>query len=269
MVKANETKEQRETRVLGSLCRVLSSAQSLNWTVDDYPDRKRTGASACDAILVRDGTRVAVEIEIVESYAAQKEDDARSHEVLFPAEVALRAAFPDLDITVMIPTKSVPTGIRWHKLRENLSRGLIAAISGRPDDFTDEVILDGVPFKVWIAKHKARGEPLCNIVRWAPKNDLCEIVKARLDHAATQLVQYKADGLETMVLLDSDDIALAYPFDFLACIAWVKHSPHVDAVYIVQSYYKPEKVYPARIGHRIFPEILPEFLHLMSMQSLQ
>ncbi len=140
-----EAKEKRETRVLETFCSVSSTAGNERWTIDDYPDRKRTGTSACDAILLRNGAKVAVEIEIVEAVFGRKEDDARFLEVVYPAEQALRTAFPDLDVTVVVPFRAIPTGVKWSRITQELSKGLLATISAKPDDFVGELELAGIP----------------------------------------------------------------------------------------------------------------------------
>lgn len=264
---AAEGKEDRETRVLEAFCKVSSRARNESWTIADYPDRRRTGSSACDAILLRDTAKVAVEIEIVEAIFGRKEDDARFLEVVQPAEEALRTAFPDFDVTVVVPFHAIPAGVKWSRITLDLSKGLLASIAAKPDDFIGELKLPGIPFEVWVVKHRPWGSPLQNIVRWAPRDQLCDVVQVRLDHAADQLAPYKKAGLETVILLDSDDIALTSPTDFLACVAWSRPSNDVDVIYLVLSQYRPEQVYPLRIGGQVFPEIFPDFARFMNIQS--
>jgi hypothetical protein len=127
-----ETKEQREDRVIGALCAVIEKVEGHPVRVTSYPDRLRTGESACDAIIDRGGKRVAVELEIVESFTGQMEDDARFRKVVAPVESALAKAFPKEEIAVVVPIRAIPTGIRWSKVTRDFSDGLIESFLACP-----------------------------------------------------------------------------------------------------------------------------------------
>jgi len=182
-----ETKEQREDRVIGALCSVMEKVEGHRVRVISNPDRANRGRPGCDAILSRGNRQCAVEHEIVESFRGQKEDDARFREVILPVESALASAFPEDDVSVVVPVGAIPSKTQWTAISRGLADGLIRELPGLPYNTPRNLALDGVPFRTIAVRRRPFGTPSATIFRLAPPVELIDITR---DPLRMQLTNY-------------------------------------------------------------------------------
>ncbi len=145
------------------------------------------------------------------------------------------------DVSLIIPTFGIQTGTDWKGIRDTLRAWLLTQVGTLPFGRTDHQV-DGVPFRItiWKERKSARG---FGVARMTPPgldtNDkLIEIVAAALSNKNDQLQKYRTNGDETVLILETDDIALMNHVllykAFLQASACTP-TPNIDQVWMAQT----------------------------------
>ena len=207
------TSMSRQERTIEQFCARLSAIEGQEVRIVERPDHDNPGQGGCDAIIDRGGHRFALEHTTVDSVVNQRADDARFNQVVVPLEEAIRRAHPDSWVEIIVPIYAVPTGTDWSQIAEALRVGCIQVIAQMPfGEEYRESVLDGVPFPVWICRREDRHNPVCYVIRQGPSNlhtHLENNMARAIREKRGQLAFYRGQGLPTLLLLDSDEIALA------------------------------------------------------------
>ncbi len=257
----------REDRAITQFCERLSAIENQAVTILDRPDQSNPGKGGCDAIISRGADQQALEHTTIDSFARQREDDAKFEQVVVPLEEAIRVALPDSYVWVSIPVHVIPKGIDWRGLAQQLETECIKTLlempSAGPWGETRPYTLNGIPFPVNLMKCDAPGNPGCHVMRIKPadqQNQLVANMVTALQNKDTQLAPYKERGFRTILLLDSDDVALVNR-DTLAdaCkLAMTQYNPNaIDEIFIAEADNEPIWFYPVKLGDRAHP--MPEF----------
>lgn len=230
-----------QDEVIRRFIKQYNSCQDAQFTITRWPDREERNQRACDAYAEALAVRpVAIEHTNIETFRQQRQDSARFLKVCGVLETELRAAFP-YDVTLIIPTFGIQTGTDWSGIRDTLREWLRTEVSALPFGRTDRQV-KGVPFRISIVKEDGCGKGF-GVARWTPPGldtheELIEIVGTALDNKNDQLQKYSANGDETVLILETDDIALMSHVllykAFLqagACIS----TPSVDQVWMVRT----------------------------------
>lgn len=227
------------------ICRFIeryNSCQDAQFTITGWPDRVERSQRACDAYAEALGVRpLAIEHTNVETFRKQKQDSARFLEVCGVLETELRDAFP-YNVRLSIPTFAIQTGTDWSSIRDTLREWLRTQVNDLPVGRTDHQV-KGVPFRITLRKEDrlSRGFDVARTVPPSLETDdeLTEIVTAALSNKNDQLQRYRANGDETVLILETDDIALINPGDlykaFLQASACVPMS-NIDQVWMAQTF---------------------------------
>lgn len=216
-----------------------NSCQDAQFTITCLPDKTERNRRACDAYAEALGVRpLAIEHTNVETFQQQKQDSARFSEVCGVLETELKAHFP-YHVTLIIPTFAIQTGTDWKSITDALREWLLTQVSILPVGRTDHQV-EGVPFRITIWKGDRPGRWF-GVARTAPPTlETTEIVTAALNNKNNQLQRYRANGDETILILETDDIALINHVELYK--AFIQASaraptPNIDQVWIAQTIY--------------------------------
>lgn len=218
-----------------------NSCQGAQFTITCWPDKAERNQRACDAYAEAPGVRpLAIEHTNVETFQQQKQDSARFSKICGVLETELHDSFP-YNVTLIIPTFGIQTGTDWNDIRDALREWLLTQVSTLPVGRTDHQV-KGIPFRItiWKGDRLDRG---FGVARTAPPSletddELTEIVAAALNNKNDQLQRYRANGDETILILETDDIALMNHVllykAFLQASAYAP-TPNIDQVWIAET----------------------------------
>lgn len=244
--------------------------KTIKADIIEHPDEIERNSPACDA-LARVGLRnVAVEHTSIDSVPFQRRDDKRFIELLGPLESELTGKLPPPGhYWLVISMNAIPTRINWadarlricewcQKVAPNLK---IGDPSTAPQHFVRE-IPQGVPFEVTLYR-----QPGCDghfkIARFSPadlakqrEKVICEALTSR----GAKVASYRNRGYRTILILGSNDIALANATDigqaFVNAMEKVVSVQLPDEVYLVETEVKPFYFYCLKFGEAIFPKAI-------------
>lgn len=230
-----------QDEVIRRFIKQYNSSQSAQFTITRWPDMEERNKRACDAYAEALAVRpLAIEHTNIETFQQQKQDSARFLKVCGVLETELRDNFPYV-VNLIIPTFGIQTGTDWNGIRDTLREWLLTQVSALPFGHTDHQV-DGVPFRITIWKEDRRGRGFV-VSRMVPpgletNDELTEIVAAALNNKNNQLQRYRANGDETILILETDDIALMNHVllykAFLQASACI-HTPNIDQVWLAET----------------------------------
>jgi len=230
-----------QDEVIRRFIKQYNSCQDARFTITRWPDKEERNQRACDAYAEVLAVRpLAIEHTNIETFRQQKKDSARFLKICGVLETELRAAFP-YDVSLIIPTFGIQTGTDWNGIRDTLRAWLLTQVSTLPFGHTDHQV-DSVPFRITIWKQDSHGRGF-GVARMAPpgldtNDELTEIVAAALNNKNDQLQKYRANGGETVLILETDDIALMNHVllykAFLQASACIP-TPNIDQVWMAQT----------------------------------
>ena len=143
---------------------------------------------------------------------------------------------------------AIQKGQKWPDIKNALKAWLLANISAIPTG-RSKVSIPGLPFEVSLDRDDEM-PPLFSVARWLDPalkvpEQLADNITAALINKDDQLSRYKKDGNQTLLVLESQDIALvnrgtiykAFP------VALARTQlKHIDQVWLAQTY-EPEENY--------------------------
>jgi hypothetical protein len=228
-------------RIIRRFIKTYNTNQDAQFTITRWPDKEERKLRACDAYAEALGVQpLAIEHTNIETLRQQKQDSARFLKVCGVLETELKNVFP-YDVHLIIPTFGIQTGSDWNAITNTLRVWLLRNVSTLPFGYASHQV-DGVPFNIGISKQDWRGTGF-GVARWAPpnlgsNNELIEIVAGALKNKNDQLQKYRANGDQTLLILETDDIALMNHillykafFQASACIP----TPNVDQVWMART----------------------------------
>ena len=265
-------KMRREDKTIEQFCARLAEIEQQKVEVIERPDRDNPEKGGCDAIIDRGGQRMALEHRTIDSYYGQRADTARFKQVIAPLEQSIRFCYPELWIEIAVPANAIPTGTNWEELAGTLCGYCKKAISKLPTDGRlHKVTFQDIPFPLWISKDEGRYSRGCYVARVSPENlnaHLEDNIACALREKCKQLAVYRAQGLPTLLLLDSDDIALVNHHSLAEAFRRAsgrETTNELDEVFIAEASRDPIWFFPVKINNRIYPD-LPEFNYFFEEQ---
>ncbi len=221
------------------------------------PDRDNPGQGGCDAIVQRNGQDFALEHTTINTFADHRLDDARFLKVVASLEKNISAKCLGKLINISVPIGAVQPGIDWQSLSQALETGCIEKISSLPPDENHTIELSNVPFPVTILHTDDSKRSACYVARRSaevrPEDDMRRAIKEK----TTQLAPYKRDGLPTILLIDSDDIALVNAHSLANAFLLASNQEDtagLDQVFIARTGSTPFHIYPVKRGANIYPQ---------------
>jgi len=180
------------------------------YVITRWPDEEERNNRACDAFAEMKGSpAIAIEHTLIQSYDRQKQRDAEFMQAIGELEQELRNAFP-YRIRLGVRMFAVEKGQRWDALKRAIRSWLTTnvPVPGRTD-----VTIPGVPFPVSIIREED-GPTGFTVFRWYDESlDISEglraTIAAALENKNNQLGAYRTAGNRTILVLESEDVALA------------------------------------------------------------
>ena len=219
-----------------------NECQGHTYQITSWPDKDERNARACDAFAEARGVRpLAIEHTNIETFNNQKLDSARFVKILGELETELKTAFAS-HVLLTVPTFAIETGTNWQSIKATLREWLLANVPTLPAGRTDHNIV-GVPFRVSINKQEL-SRSWFGVARWVPPgiegdDQLVDSIVAALTDKNNQLQRYKDTGTETILILESQDIALVSPASLYKAFLRAREriaTPNINQVWIANTY---------------------------------
>ncbi len=200
-----------QQEVIANFLLAYNRATASRYAVAAQPDKDNRDSEDIDAIAEDAGRpNLAIEHTKLETLRFQDRDSAWFMQAFGFLEQELKEAFP-FALKVVFPYQNVMPGQKWPDMRAAVSQWLRAEADRLPVGRSDHQIA-GVPFKVTVWRRPQRLSRSLFLSRWEPAADphdgLAAQVDRKLGHKYDRLRQYQEAGSTTVLLLESEDIAL-------------------------------------------------------------
>lgn len=171
--------------------------------VDRRPDQENRGSTDIDAIA----GPFAIEHTSIDTIPNQRRDSDWFIRAVGGVEREVEGALP-FRLSITIEYDAIGKGQDWSAIREALRVWLINQTSGLPEGRSVVAGLPGIPFRLRIEKSRDL-PPGVFFARSLPQDETLSLrVGQALDRKAVKLRRYQSSGRITVLLLESDDIAL-------------------------------------------------------------
>lgn len=241
--------DSQQKRVIKKTLEYISKSKNVICEIIEYPDEKERKLPACDAIAIIDGKKVAIEHTSIDSIPFQRRDTRRFSDLLGPLEKQLTGKLPrEGNYQLVVNMDVIPVGVKWGFIRTQIGNWCqkvapslaMGSPSTAPNHFIKER-LPGVPFEVALYRWRFRDGQF-HVARFLP-SDLEEkrvkVIVNSLISRGVKVAEYKNSGLRTILILESNDIALADASSigtaFIKAIDCAKLSKTPDEVYLVET----------------------------------
>lgn len=205
----------REAEVIQLVVDAINRAVGSSYVVTRYPDRENRFSREIDAYAESDGLRpLAIEHTEVLSLHEQTRDSAWFGAALGPLEKELAGVFP-FHLDIVVPYDNVAPGSSWDRVRDLIREWLITNCSALSDGHAT-LDVPGLSFRLTLFKRRsADGENRVFLMREVPPGNrealLVREMHKSLDHKYEKLAEYRASGANSLLVLQSEDIALVSP----------------------------------------------------------
>jgi hypothetical protein len=203
-----------QDRVIDYFIAAINGWLKCDYRVTCWPDKRERGSKEIDAYAEASAQPpLAIEHTSIESFFGQRRDSARFVNVLGPLEQDIEGIF-DFGLDLAVRVAAIPTGVNWALIRETIKTWLVNNAWGLADGFSRSSV-PGVPFELAIAKHRNTPGKV-SIGRFAPpkeetQTNLSLAFAGALKHKYRQLAAYRRAGATSVLIIESDDIALTSP----------------------------------------------------------
>ena len=184
----------------------LSKVKQVSLRITTWPDKVNRSKRDIDALVEGGSVRIAIEHTTIDTVPDQRRDSARFMKVFGKIDTELSGEF-DARIRLTVPFGAIPTGFDRSTLRRTLTQWLRKTIPSLPNGFGCHEV-PGLPFKIHINKRSSE-RPSLRVGRFDPEDKtLPQRLHAAINNKVGKLAPYKKSGFETILLIESDDIAL-------------------------------------------------------------
>lgn len=223
-----------------------NKAQVCQYRITRWPDEEQRTTRACDAFAEAAGaTPLAIEHTKIETFMSRKLDDARFQKIFASLEAELKGSFPCW-VELWVPTFALQPGTDWNRVKSSLKAWLMRRIQTLSEGRAKYEV-PGVPFPVTVEKDSdLRASFLVGRLVPPGKDDKMELVDAfssALTDKNEQLAEYWRSGARTLLLAESDDIALVSAvtlYKAFLCAQSRVSFPNIEQVWMAHTY-APEK----------------------------
>jgi len=258
----------RQNIVVKETLGFISKSRGVVCEIFDYPDEKERKLPACDVLALIDGKKVAIEHTSIDSIPFQRRDNSRFMALLGPLEKELTGKLPTPGhYQLIVDMGVIPTGIKWDIVRSRITLWCqevassleIGSSSTASRHFIREKP-EGIPFEVALYRWPGRDGKL-RIARFMPhdlENKRVEVIVQSLVSRGVKISEYKDRGFRTILILESNDIALGNASDigqaFVSAIHRSKLKRFPDEVYLVETEMAPYYFHCLKMDDALFPE---------------
>jgi predicted nucleotidyltransferase len=202
--------------------------------VDRRPDEENRESADIDAIA----GRFAIEHTSIDTLPNQRRDSDWFMRAVGSLEQEIEVPLP-FHLHITLNYDAVQTGLDWAKVREALKAWICETAPSLSEGQSEIENAPGIPFKLRVIKSKERPSGIF-FARKDPGGDdtLSERVKSTLSRKAKKLANYQSPSITTILLVETDDIALMNEWKILDAIqtAFPSGKPSgVDKVWYVDT----------------------------------
>ena len=171
--------------------------------VDRRPDKENRGTPDIDAIA----GNFAIEHTSVDTLPNQRRNSDWFMRAAGKVELEIDVS-PSFRLSIILEYDAVAVGQDWTAVRSALKRWLVNEAPRLSDGQFVLENLPGIPFRLHVVKSSQRS-PGVFFARFQPNDDTLPLrIKVTFDRKAEKLLKYQNIGLTTILLVESNDIAL-------------------------------------------------------------
>jgi hypothetical protein len=228
-----------ESEVIQLVLDAHNRAVASTYVITRYPDRENRSSRDIDAYAESAGLRpLAIEHTEVVSVPEQNRDSAWFVRALGALEQELAGAFP-FQLSIVVPYNNVAPGSDWSRIRDLVREWLLANCPTLPEGRAT-ITVPGVSFGLTLWKRRSSDDSRVLLVREVPPGDaeadLQREMHKGLDHKHEKLAEYRAAGSLSVLVLESEDIALVSPQSLYTAYLRATRErprPYLDHVWMV------------------------------------
>lgn len=253
-MKKNCKNKQHEKKVIIEVLKYISKKINQPYKIISCPDEVNRKSPACDMLVIFGNKKFAIEHTSIDSIPNQRRDNIRFNKLLSPLENELDSKLPmPGHYQLVIGMDVIPALKRsdGNKIYQSIKEWCIKiaptlSMGGTHSDkkhFARNRI-PGVPFEITLYKwpRRARRDGEFKIARFSPEQieeKRKEVLKQALCSRGEKVVNYKKEGCHTILILESNDIALAN-FNDIAnalnnAVEKLKNIELPDEIYLVET----------------------------------
>ena len=207
-----------------------------NLAVDRWPDKENRTEQDIDAVA----GKYAIEHTSIDSVLDQRLRTDWYSRVVRGLDQVIQDSV-DGGFTVALEFDAIKKGMDWNCIREDLQKW-IEDQAPRLEDGNHEITLptsSPVEFPIVLHVWKTPSPTIVGFSRFEPEdNTLAARVRSLLDRKAAKLKKYQGSSITTVLLVESDDIALMNELKMLAAVqeAYPDGVPHgVDEIWFANT----------------------------------
>lgn len=239
---ASTKQEFGQKELIARLLDIYNKAQAYQYTITRWPDEEERTVRACDALAEFPGAPpLAIEHTKIETFTSRKLDDARFQQIFASLETELKNSFPCW-VELSVPTFALQPGLDWNAVKSSIKVWIINNHQTLAKGST-KCNVPGVPFPINVVKDPDMPANFL-VSRLVPpgKDDKMELVEkfcSALIDKNDQLTKYRRSGAETVLLAESDDIALvnlSILYRAFLCAESKVSMPNINQVWMAHTY---------------------------------
>lgn len=211
-----------------NVLKTLNKSEMGTYEITNWPDEENRSTRDCDAIAKdKEGRALAIEHTRIETFENQALDSRRFVETFEPIIPEIENHFK-CKICITLPTFALSPGQNWKGIARILQSYLIENLEAVPWGISRHENIHGIPFHFEVDRNEDRS----GLVRWAPRvnrvEELAKRIKSTLEKKKGQLARYKQQGFRTMLILESEDIALVGHIEVYKAFLLASEFTHVE-----------------------------------------
>ena len=173
----------------------------------EWPDKSNARTSDIDAIAEAAGKRIAIEHTSADYITDQRRHDERFMKAIGGLEEELQGQI-DCHLRLIIPFGSVPTGMSWDGIQEQLRRWILHDVPHLAYDKVHQNIeIEGVPFLLTAQKSDSGTNGLFLARSVIEATSFPQRLQSLIDRKALKLAQYRDSCNLLILLIENADIA--------------------------------------------------------------
>ena len=192
-----------DKQVISLFVEYLATQGNPGLKVDTWPDEENRQSSDIDAIA----GHLAIEHSSVDTIPNQRRDAAWFVQVVKALEDEFRCRLP-FRLVLTFPYEGIQTGHDWSRITAALRKWVLDEAPKLPIGSHTIKAVPEIPFEFHSAKRSSSRTGLL-FGRFAPNDHtLPDRLREQLDRKAKKLSPYKGNNKTTILLVESDDVAL-------------------------------------------------------------
>jgi hypothetical protein len=203
--RATMSRDLNDRQVVDAFVAHRAATDHRGISVDSRPDESERNESAIDAVA----GPLAIEHTSIDTIDGQRRDSARLMDIVSELESELGPTM-GFRLSVVFPYDGIRTGQDWGAMKRSLKDWLLGEAPSPVDGWSPVNVL-GLPFAVDVEKAgpgSGRQPGLFFARSVPPESDLIARLRRLIERKAAKLRSHRAFGKTTVLVVESDDIAL-------------------------------------------------------------